>query len=65
MRIPSARELSLPEWTALRNLAARNFTPSRQIDAGHKARLLELGLIQVSMGGLMATPAGRIVARAL
>jgi hypothetical protein len=64
MRIPSALELSLPEWTALRNLTARNFTPSRQIDPSHKARLLELGLIQLGMGGLMATPAGRIVARA-
>ena len=63
MRIPSALELSLPEWTSLRTLVARNFTPSRQIDASHKARLLELGLIQCSMGGLMATPTGRIVAR--
>lgn len=64
MRIPSALELSLPEWTTLRNLAARNYTPHRQIDSSHKARLLELGLIQLGMGGLMATPAGRIVARA-
>ena len=64
MRIPSALELSLPEWTTLRNLVARNYTPTRQIDASHRARLMELGLIQSSMGGLMATPTGRIVARA-
>ena len=64
MRIPSALELSLPEWTTLRNLVARNYTPNRQIDASHKTRLMELGLIQLSMGGLMATPTGRIVARA-
>ena len=64
MRIPSALELSLPEWTTLRNLVARNYTPNRQIDPGHRARLMELGLIQLSMGGLMATPTGRIVARA-
>lgn len=64
MRIPSALELSLPEWTTLRNLVARNYTPHHQIDPGHRARLMELGLIQLNMGGLMATPTGRIVARA-
>jgi len=64
MRIPSAMELSPGEWTTLRGLVARNFTPVRQIDMGHKARLMELGLIQLGMGGLIVTPAGRIVARA-
>ena len=64
MRIPSAMELSPGEWTTLRSLVAHNFTPVRQIDRGHKVRLMELGLIQLGMGGLIVTPAGRIVARA-
>jgi hypothetical protein len=29
----------------------------------HRQRLIELGLIQTGMGGLMPTPAGRIAAR--
>jgi hypothetical protein len=63
MRIPSALELTLAEWTTLRAIVASSFTPTRQIDLGHKARLLELGLVQSGMGGLMPTPAGRMVAR--
>jgi hypothetical protein len=63
MRIPSALELTLAEWTTLRTVVASSFTPIRQIDLGHKARLLELGLVQSGMGGLMPTPAGRMVAR--
>ncbi|HEY4275311.1 MAG TPA: hypothetical protein VGM68_07495 [Rhizomicrobium sp.] len=64
MRIPSAMELSEGEWATLRNLVSRNFTPVRQIDTAHKARLMGLGLIQLGMGGVIVTPAGRIVARA-
>jgi hypothetical protein len=30
----------------------------------HEVRLVELGLIQAIMGGLMITPMGRMVARA-
>ena len=36
---------------------------SRTIPKAHEARLIELGLIRAAMGGLMATPAGRMVAR--
>jgi hypothetical protein len=63
MRIPSALELTLPQWTTLRVVVAQNFTPVRQIDPGHRVRLLELGLVQSAMGGVMPTSAGRIVAR--
>ena len=63
MRIPSALELTVPEWTSLRNIVANGFTPTLQVGAGHRARLTELGLIRCGMGGLVATPAGRIVAR--
>jgi len=63
MRIPSALELTVPEWTSLRNIVANGFTPTQQVGAGHRARLTELGLIRAGMGGLIATPTGRIVAR--
>ena len=34
------------------------------IPKAHQARLVELGLIQAMMGGLLITPMGRMVARA-
>jgi hypothetical protein len=34
------------------------------IPKAHQARLVELGLIQAMMGGLIITPMGRMVARA-
>jgi hypothetical protein len=34
------------------------------IPKSHQARLVELGLIQAILGGLMITPMGRMVARA-
>jgi hypothetical protein len=64
MRIPSALELSLAEWTSLRAIATQGFTPYRQVNHVHRKRLLELGLLQKTMGGLIASPAGRIVSRA-
>jgi hypothetical protein len=62
-RIPGVQDLSLREWAALRDIVTRSFTPTRQIAAPERLRLQQLGLIQCSMGGLMPTPAGRIVAR--
>ena len=38
-------------------------TSKRTIPAAHQTKLVQLGLIQATMGGLMATPAGRMVAR--
>ena len=62
-RIPTALELSASEILLLRSIVARGFTPGRPAMQRDVARLVALQLIQSAMGGLMATPAGRIVAR--
>jgi hypothetical protein len=62
-RIPSAADLSRDELTSLRTIVARSFIPGGQINKEQRARLLQLGLIQSALGGLMPTPAGRIVSR--
>lgn len=54
-------DITLPELTSLR-LVVRGFM-SPTIPKAHQKRLIELGLIQFLMGGLMATPAGRMIAR--
>jgi hypothetical protein len=59
-RLPNATDLTTPELNSLR-LIARGFM-SRTIPKAHQLRLVELGLIQSLMGGLMATPIGRMVA---
>ncbi len=60
-RLPNAADLTAPELSSLR-LVSRGFM-GRTIPKAHQVRLLQLGLIQSLMGGLMATPAGRMVAR--
>lgn len=60
-RIPNAADLTVAELLSLR-LVARGFM-SRTIPKAHQARLVELGLIQSLMGGLMVTPMGRMVGR--
>ena len=60
-RLPTAEDLTSAEFTSLL-LVAPGFM-SRTIPRAHQARLIELGLIRSAMGGLMATPAGRLVAR--
>jgi hypothetical protein len=62
-RIPSARDLTTDEMMSLRSVVGGSFTPNSQINALQKKRLIALGLIHSAMGGLMPTPAGRIVAR--
>jgi hypothetical protein len=62
-RIPRASELTADETRVLRGIVSGSFTPGGQVNPLQRRRLLELGLIQCAMGGLMATPAGRIVAR--
>jgi hypothetical protein len=61
--IPSAGDLTPDEMRSLRGIVAGSFTPSRQIHHLQRSRLIELGLIQCALGGLMPTPAGRMVAR--
>jgi hypothetical protein len=60
-RIPGRADLTPSEFSSL-CLVARGFM-SRTIPSSERKRLVELGLIQDIMGGLMATPAGRMVAR--
>lgn len=60
-RLPNVGDLTPPELSSLR-LVVRGFT-SRTIPKAHQARLIELGLIQSLMGGLMITPIGRMVGR--
>ena len=62
-RIPNALELTLTELASLRGIVIRSFTPTHQVAAPDRERLLQLGLVQCGMGGLMPTPAGHMVAR--
>ncbi len=62
-RIPTKPDLSSAEMGSLREIVARSFIGARTIPLLRKVRLLELGLISNAMGGLMPTPAGRMVAR--
>ena len=60
-RIPTRSDLTAAEYSSLR-LVAKGFT-TRTIPSEHRTRLVQLGLIQDRIGGLMPTPAGTIVAR--
>jgi hypothetical protein len=62
-RIPRASDLTVSELLSLREIVAGNFTSTGTVSLANRTKLLELGLIQSAMGGLMATPSGRIVAR--
>jgi hypothetical protein len=62
-RIPSARELTNDEMRSLRAVVANSFVPVNQMSLDCRRRLMDLGLIQNAMGGLMPTPSGKIVAR--
>lgn len=60
-RLPGGNDLTAAELSSLL-LVAPGFM-SMTIPKAHQARLIELGLIRAAMGGLMATPAGMMVAR--
>jgi hypothetical protein len=61
-RIPNATDLTAAELASL-TLVCRGFI-LRTIPPAHEARLVKLGLIQSMMGGLIITPAGKMLARA-
>ena len=61
-RLPNVADLTAGELASL-TLVCRGFV-LRTIPRAHEARLVELGLIQQMMGGLVITPSGRMVARA-
>jgi hypothetical protein len=60
-RFPNRAALTASEFSSL-CLVSKGFM-SKTIPSDHIKRLVQLGLIQDIMGGLMPTPAGRIVAR--
>jgi hypothetical protein len=60
-RIPGRDELTPSEFLSL-CLAAEAFM-SRMIPSSERKHLVELGLIQETMGGLMPSLAGTIVSR--
>ena len=62
-RLPNAADLTASELKSLRSIVTRSFTPRGQVGRLEILRLLELGLIQDALGGLMPTPAGRIASR--
>jgi len=62
-RIPSARELTPEEMKAPRGIVGSSFTSSSHVNPVQQKRLIALGLVRYGMGGLIPTPAGRIVAR--
>jgi len=62
-RVPRAHELTSDEMASLRRVVANSFTPSGHVNQLQQKHLIELGLIQCRMGGLMPTPTGRIVSR--
>ena len=61
--IPNALDLTLGELASLKMIVLNGFTPVRHVHLDQKTRLLELELITMALGGLMPTPAGRIVSR--
>jgi hypothetical protein len=61
--IPNAGDLTLDEMASLRLIVRHSFMSKGSLSPERRARLVELGLITNSMGGVMPTPAGRIAAR--
>jgi hypothetical protein len=62
-KLPNANDLTTDELLSLRLIVSRSFMSGSSLLPLHRARLIELGLIQKGMGGLMPTPAGRMAAR--
>lgn len=62
-RLVNPEELNAAELLSLRLVVSRSFMSFAAIPAIARTRLLELGLIQRGMGGLLPTPSGRICAR--
>ncbi|HEY7978705.1 MAG TPA: hypothetical protein VID67_10950 [Rhizomicrobium sp.] len=61
--ILNAGNLTLEEMASLRLVVRHSFMSKGAISTSQRARLVELGLITNSMGGILPTPAGRIAAR--
>jgi len=61
-RMPNVADLTAAELVSL-TFVSRGFVCAT-IPKAHQVRLVQLGLIQAILGGLMITPMGRMVARA-
>ena len=61
-RISAQSDLTLDEITLLRLIVTRSFMSKGSISPARCARLLERGLVQNGMGGVMPTPAGQMAA---
>ena len=61
--ILNAGDLTLEEMASLRLVVRHSFMSKGAISTQQRARLVELGLITNSMGGILPTPAGRIASR--
>lgn len=62
-RMPAKSELTPSEFISLQQIVAASFMSKGSLSATRRARLVELGLIMNAMGGVVPTPAGRILAR--
>jgi len=56
-------DLTAAELACLRHIIACSFVSKGAVSSTRRERLQTMGLISFGMGGLMPTPAGRIVAR--
>jgi hypothetical protein len=61
--ILNGSSLTSNERAALRLIVERSFMSRRSLPAAMRTRLVQLGLIQDTLGGVSPTPAGRIAAR--
>ena len=59
---PGTQGLNAAEIDSLL-LIAPGFMGGNAIPKAHRTRLIELGLIRMAMGGMVATPTGRMAAR--
>jgi hypothetical protein len=62
-RLPNGHDLTADEMTTLRLIVGQSFMSRSSLSPACRARLVELGLIRVALGGVLATPAGRMVGR--
>ena len=62
-RLPARGELTAAEFESLCAIVSASFMSRGSLPAAARIRLVEMGLIQNAMGGVMPTPAGRIAAR--
>lgn len=63
MRLPDNSDLTVDEMLLLRRIVAESFVTLGSVSKVHVKKLVDLGLVTKGMGGLMPSPAGKIMAR--